>query len=217
MIPPFSYQNPVFPPPVNPFTAMAVQKDTSSIVPLNLDNEGNLLVALAAGSQSEVSNVRIIGGTSGGQPVVVAGDIGIPGGVTATLAQGSGGAGAVTIIGTVPVSTPAGSPIAAYALATLSGLGSLSVANIGSGSQTFAAAANRRYLFVHNPGTLNIGLSLRTGATASAAVGVPGTMTILPNGAFSMENSFIYNGEFTVCGTSGLSPVTIMQGLANTP
>lgn len=97
-----------------------------------------------------------------------------------------------------------------------SGLTDLSVVNLGSGSQTFAADANRRYLFVANPqgsGT-NIGLKLAPASGASASLGAIGTMPLFPGGAYTAESSYVYTGEFTVCGSSGGGGAVVLVGSA---
>lgn len=95
-----------------------------------------------------------------------------------------------------------------------SGLTNLSVLNLGSGSQTFAADANRRYLFVANPGSANIGLKLSAAANGSASLGAIGTMPLVQNGSYTAESNYIYTGEFTLCGTSGGGGAIVYAGSA---
>ena len=76
---------------------------------------------------------------------------------------------------------------------------------------SLAIASNnpsRKYLLIHNPSTVNYGCSF--GGTA--AIGTTGTVTLVPNQTFTMENSFVYTGALNCIAASGTNTIVVYEG-----
>lgn len=98
------------------------------------------------------------------------------------------------------------------ALSLGSGLTNLSIVNLGSGSTTVPANSMREMLVISNPSpTINMGVRFTPGALGSASVGVGGTMLLTGGAQYTFPSNYVYTGEFTVCGTSGVG-ATIYEG-----
>ena|ERR1700679_1883938 len=67
----------------------------------------------------------------------------------------------------------------------------------------------RKYLVIQNVGTVNIGCS--PGGTA--AIGSQGTITLVPNGSWSLEANFIFTGAVNcIAASSSGNVVTAWEG-----
>ena len=75
----------------------------------------------------------------------------------------------------------------------------------GSSQQALPPFRARRFLAIENTGNANIGVNPTGGV---AAIGGPGTLTIVPNGSLILDKA-IPNGQINVIGTAG-QPVTIV-------
>lgn len=83
-----------------------------------------------------------------------------------------------------------------------------SVSNVGTSSaQVIAAETGRRYIYIHNPGTADIYISLDT---TPAVVAGAGAIKLSPGGTFWNDCQAIASNAFNAIASTGSSnPLTI--------
>lgn len=102
----------------------------------------------------------------------------------------------------------------AEALAALPTVRDCSIASLSGSSQSLLTAANyqRKYLFIQNTGTSNIGVNLQGG---TAAIAGTGTITVAPGASLeypiAADSNLIPSNIVTVIGTAAQS-VTCLEG-----
>lgn len=89
------------------------------------------------------------------------------------------------------------------------GLVDASISSLSGSSQLLIAENNTRTgLLIMNTGINNIGIAFAPlGGTATAALGVAGTYTIVPNGSYEPDGGFVPSNAIYIIGTAG-QPVT---------